>query len=196
MIIKKENSFRESLKKIKLQDVVYPGIFLIFFGIVIILFFFSTQFISKNINKGFYSEGNSTAEALNLEQYKLVAKKLGIVVNVPKEGEVTTIKVTPPVETVVTTIDKKAISIIVKNSTTKSGIATTLAKAIEDAGFNKPKTGNEATFYATTTVMIKVDQKDIESQLLDVVHKSYPEAIATTTVNTGVYDAIVVIGVK
>lgn len=196
MIIKKENSFRESLKKLKLQDVVYPGIFLIFFGIVIILFFFSTQFISKNINNVFYSEGNSTAEALNLEQYKLVAKKLGIVVNVPKEGEVTTIKVTPPAETVVTTIDKKAISIIVKNSTTKSGIATTLAKAIEDAGFNKPKTGNEATFYATTTVMIKADQKDIESQLLDVVHKSYPEAIATTTVGTGVYDAIVVIGVK
>lgn len=196
MIIKNENSFRESLKKLKLQDVVYPGIFLIFFGIVIILFFFSTQFISKNINKVFYSEGNSTAEALNLEQYKLVAKKLGIVVNLPKEGEVTTIKVTPPAETAVTTIDKKTISIIVKNSTTKSGIATTLAKAIEDAGFNKPKTGNEATFYATTTVMIKADQKDIESQLLDVVRKSYPEAIATTTVGTGVYDAIVVIGVK
>lgn len=196
MIIKKENSFRESLKKLRPQDVIYPGIFLIFLGIVIILFFFSTQFISKNINKVFYSEGNSTAEALNLEQYKLVAKKLGIVVNVPKEGEVTIIKVTPAADTAVTTINKKTISIIVKNSTTKTGIATTLAKAIEDAGFNKPKTGNEATFYATTTVMIKADQKDIESQLLDVVRKSYPEAIATTTVNTGVYDAIVVIGAK
>lgn len=195
MIIKTDKSFRELLKNIKPHDVVYPGILLAFSGIVIVMFFFATQFISKNINKIFYSEETATTEALNIERYKLVAKKLGIIVNIPKEGEATPTKVAPPVETAVATPDKKAITIIVKNSTKKTGVATTLAKALEDAGFNKPKTGNESQFYATTTVILKESQKGYGDMLLEIVRKTYPEAVSTTT-TTGATDAVVIIGLN
>lgn len=196
MIIKTDKSFRESLKNLKLQDIVYPGVLAVFFGIVFVLFFFATQFISKNINKIFYSEETGATQALNLEHYKLVAKKLGIVVNIPKEGEAVVVKVAPAVETATTTLDKKAITIIVKNSTAKKGVATTLAKLLEDAGFQKPKTGNESKLYATTTVLIKESRKDYESVLLEVVSKAYPDAVSTTTKETSVGDATVIIGTK
>lgn len=199
MIIKTNKSFRELLKNIKPQDVVYPGILLAFSGIVIIMFFFATQFISKNINKIFYSEEAGATEALNIERYKLVAKKLGIVVNIPKEGEATPVKVATvavaPVSTSTSALDKKTITIVVKNSTKKSGVASSLAKALEDAGFKKPQTGNESKFYATTTVILKESQKGYADMLLEIVRKTYPEAVATTT-TTGATDAVVIIGLN
>lgn len=196
MIIKTDKTFRESLKNIKLQDIVYPAIILVFIGVVFVIFLFATKFISKNINKIFYSESTNRAEALNIERYKLTAKKLGIVVTLPKEGDVTAVVTAPVVDTTTTTLDKKAITIIVKNSTKKTGVAGTLATSIENSGFNKPKTGNISQLYATTTVVLNEGKKAYEGLLLSVVRKSYPDAIATTTLNTGSTDVIVIIGVK
>lgn len=195
----KINSIRDTLKNIKPKDVVYPGILFVYIVLVAVVFFFATQFISKSINNVFYSTDAGDTEALNLEPYKLVAKKLGIVVSAPKDNEPPNqviVNDAPTIATSTPSLDKKAITIAVKNSTTKAGIASTLAKAIEGAGFKKPQTGNEATFYATTTVIMNEGKKEYADILLEVVRKSYPEAISTTTADTGSNDAIVVIGVK
>lgn len=201
MIIKIANLFREYIKNMRPRDIVYPGILVVFFGIIIVMFFFAAGFISKNVNKVFYFEESSASEALNLPQYELVAKKLNITVHTQSDGDLPVTEATQVVTAEVATsttvvLDKSTITIIVKNSTTKKGVATTLAKTFEDAGFKKPLLGNEPKFYATTTVLTRESKKDYESILLEVVRKSYPEAVSTTTADTGSADAIVVIGVK
>ncbi|MEK7148526.1 MAG: LytR C-terminal domain-containing protein [Patescibacteria group bacterium] len=198
MIIKPSNPFRAFLKTLKPRDVIYPSILVLFLGVVIILFFFGTQSISKNINKVFYSEENTAVQALDLKRYTLVAKKLNITVNIPKDGEQAVTKIEPVVQTASSTLAlaKKSITIIVKNSTKKSGAATTLAKLLEDAGFQKPKTGNEPKLYATTTVFIKESRKDYEASLLEVVRKAYPDAVSTTSKETTATDVTIIIGTK
>ena len=114
----------------------------------------------------------------------------------PKEGGALPVVVAPVATATTATLDKKAITIIVKNSTKKAGVASALAKSIGDNGFNKPTTGNESQLYATTTVLLKEGKKAYGALLLLVVRKSYPDAIAGTTVDTGSTDAVIIIGVK
>lgn len=189
----------ESLKKLKPLDFVYPGIFLLFFVVVIVVFSIAMQFISKNINKAFAPEDNTPSKSLNIEQYKLVSKRLNIELSqsnntvVPAETLITTEAVT---STTSPTIDKKSLTIIVRNSTPTSGVATTLAKTLEGSGFTKPQTGNEPKAYPVTTVIIK-GSKSVYSQLiLDAVRKIYPEAIVATTTEAAAFDATVIIGTK
>ena len=189
--------FVDKLRSIKPRDIVYPGSILVFFAIVGVLFFFSTGSISKNINKVFYTEDAGATEALNLERYRLTAKKLNIEVLIPKEGEAAS-PVVPTTETAVTktAIDKKTIAIAVKNSTKKSGIATTLANALETAGFSKPTTGNESKVYATTTIFLADSASTFGPEIVGVVMKSYPSAISTTTKASDYTETTIVIGTK
>lgn len=205
--MKKESPFIQSLKNIKPLDLVYPVVLVLFFGVVIGVFFSVMQFISQSINSAFSSEDSGSAQSLDFERYKLIAKKLNIPVAIPQEGMTNVVipetpATIPEVATttqatstpVAVVLDKRAITLAVKNSTPKKGVATTLAKALEDAGFQKPQTGNEPKSYATTTVLIKESKKEYESLLLEVVHKIYPSAIATTTKENTSSDAIIIIG--
>lgn len=197
----------QSLKNIKPLDLVYPGVLVLFFGVVIGVFFSVMQFISQSINSAFSSEDSGSAQSLDLERYKLIAKKLNIPVAIPQEGAtaVAIPEVPATVPEVATTtqatstpaavvLDKRAITLSVKNSTPKKGVATILAKALEDAGFQKPQTGNEPKSYATTTVLIKESKKEYGPLLLEVVRKIYPSAIAGTTTENTSSDAIIIIG--
>ncbi len=195
----------QSIKNIRPFDLVYPGALLLFFGFVIIVFFFAIRFISQNINRAFSSEDSGASQMLNIDRFKLTAKKLNIPVTIPQNGTVALeipVQETVPDTTsaaqatstlVATVLDKSAITIIVKNSTSKKGVAGTLAKSLEDSGFQKPQTGNESKLYATTTVLIKASKQAYEPLLLDTVRKTYPDAVATTT-ETGTVDATVIIG--
>ncbi len=198
MDTKNNISLRESLKKLKLQDFVYPSVIVIFLCVTIIVFFFATQFISKNINRIFTAEDVGKAQALNLDQYKLVAKKLNIVVaeeGVPVPEETTIIAPEAATSTpVVVSLDKESITITVKNSTAKKGVAATLAKLLENDGFQKPKTGNESKLYATTTILLKESKSSYGSLLLETVHKSYPSATLATAPETNAFDATIIIG--
>ncbi len=197
----------QSLKNIKPLDLVYPGVLVLFFGVVIGVFFYAMQFISQSINSAFSPEDSGTSQSLDLERYKLIAKKLNIPVKIPQDGVAAVAVPEVPVivpEVATTTqatstpvaivLDKRAITIVVKNSTPKKGVATSLAKALEDAGFQKPQTGNEPKSYATTTVLIKESKSEYEALLLEVVRKIYPKAIATTTTESASSDATVIIG--
>ncbi|MBI5401163.1 MAG: LytR C-terminal domain-containing protein [Candidatus Yonathbacteria bacterium] len=199
MIIKKNISVLELLRTLKPRDLIYPGILVLFFGIILVVFFFTMQFISKNINKAFSPEENAPSQALDIEKYKLVAKKLNIAVT-PASN--TAVPAEIPVAEAATTStpaaapDKQSITIIIKNSTSKKGVATTLAKALENGGFAKAQTGNEQKPYATTTLFLKESKSAYGAILLEEIRKTYLNAVLATTTEGAVFDAMIIIGVN
>ncbi|KKU82184.1 MAG: hypothetical protein UY07_C0002G0041 [Parcubacteria group bacterium GW2011_GWA1_47_8] len=209
MDIKKNTSVLiESLKKIKYQDLIYPGIFMFFFIIILIIFLFAVQFISKNMNKVFSSESDSPAQVLNREDYESIAKKLNIKV-LDTEEQTTTASIETAVAVTTNSevaevatssasqvLDKRSITIVVQNSTAKAGAATILAKALEDGGFTKPKTGNADKLYATTTIFIKESRSNYTASLLEEIKKIYPAVVATTTPESTPFDATIIIGTR
>lgn len=199
----------ESLKKVRAKDLVYSGILVFFIAVVAIIFFISTRFISQSINKVFSNEGGEGVQALDLARYTLIAKKLGITVNTPSENtgvpalatpfpEPTPpeISPTPTTTTATPVLDKQSITIMVRNSTAKAGVAGILAKNLKDAGFSTPKTGNEKTTTAVTTILVKESKRDYVSLLLTEVIKVYPDTITTTAPESAPFDATIIIGGK
>ena len=189
----------ESLKKTKPVDFVYPGIFILFLGTTAVLFSLASQSISKNINKAFSVEQGDDTQSLDLARYALVAKKLNIAVDTAQKNA--DISPVTQAETPATApvsapkpLDKKAITINVLNSTTKKGVASEIASALVSAGFSAPKTGNEQKAFTVTTVFVKKSKYDYMPSLLESIVKNYPEAVATTTPESAVYDATIIIG--
>lgn len=199
MIIKKPIPILEALKKLKPADFIYPGIFVFFLCIVLVVFFTTMQFISKNINSALAPEESGASQALDIEKYRLVAKRLNIEATpasiVVAQAEIPTAQAIAT-NTNAVALDKKSLSIVVKNSTSKSGVATVLAKSLEDNGFTKPQTGNEPKQYATTTILLKESKGAYGAVILEVVHKIYPAAIVATTTEPASADATIVIGVR
>lgn len=185
---------KEMFKKFKKEDYLYLGIIIIFLIVIVIIFSYSVSFISKNINQVFYSENIQATDGLNLDQYNLVVKKMNLSTE-NKNTDVTNIVTipTPIVTPEKITLDKHAIVIKILNGTTKKGLASALAKSISSEGFIVAKTGNEKTDYSTTTLIIKENKSEFTSTLLDILHKSYPQAIATTTAS-GDIDVLIIIG--
>jgi len=186
---------------IKPKDLVYPAIILFFIIIVGILFSVAIKFITKNFNDAFSGTIVTERSTLNMENYTTVAKKLGISIE-PQKGDI----VNGSEETTATTtedfvveteeiLDKKSITIRILNSTIKKGIAGSLAQALEDDGFAKATTGNEKKRYSTTTIFINEAKLGYEEFILDIVQKTYPDAIATTT-SASDYDVVIIIGAR
>jgi hypothetical protein len=198
----KDMKIIESLKQIRPKDLIYSGILVLFMVIVGVLFFVSTRFISQNINKVFSTEGAEGVQALDLARYMLVAKKLGIEVSTPSEGVAVPTAVIPtpttltPTVQAVATLDKKTLTIEVRNSTAKKGAASALAKSLTDAGFTTPATGNENTLYPATTILVKESKRDYAPLILAEVSKAYPDAVTATTTESAAFDVTVIIGGK
>ena len=196
----KDMKIIESLKQIHPKDLIYSGILVLFMVIVGVLFFISTRFISQNINKVFSSEGAESVQVLNLERYQLIAKKLGITVSMSSENTSASTPAAPapevPVVPTTAALDKQALTIMILNSTTKKGVAGTLAKTLESAGFAAPTTGNEKTPYAKTTILVRESKYDYATPLLETVLNSYPGAFATTTPESALFDATIIIGAE
>lgn len=191
------DNLRTGISGIKPKDLIYPGIILALIIIVAILFFLVAGFISKNINNAFSGDMGGESSSLNMANYNLVAGKLGISTEtqkgatvIPDEKETTATAETAPA------VDKSELTINILNSTTKSGIATTLSKALQTAGFAKATTGNEKKTYANTTIFIKESRASFGPALLEEVKKTYPGAVATTTADTAPFDATIIIGSK
>ncbi|OGI63094.1 hypothetical protein A2818_01625 [Candidatus Nomurabacteria bacterium RIFCSPHIGHO2_01_FULL_40_12] len=199
----------QKIKSTKLSDFIYSGVIFLLVIIVIISFSYSTNFIVKNINKIFSPEDTGGAQALNMENYLLVVKKLNLPLNTQKEdtpentNTLIVEPVIPPVEdTIIPTpapiveLDKKSITINILNSTAKKGVASTLAKTLEDAGFSKAETGNEKKSYDLTTIIVSDAKKEYAPLVLEVVSKSYPKAVTETATATGEtkFDVTIIIG--
>lgn len=197
---------QEKALTLKPRDLVYPGIILVIIIIICILFYSATQFITKNINDAFSSGNGGSSSSLNMENYALVAKKLGISIESKSgNGAVATLtNETSAGNNIVATtttqepqvLDKKSITLTILNSTKQKGVASTLAQALETAGFAKATTGNQSKLIATTMVLIKESKVSFSPALLEEVQKLYPSATATTTAETSAFDATIIIGSK
>lgn len=193
-------TFIASVKKMGPSDFFYPGILLVFFIITFVIFLVATGFISKNINRAITSEEQVRSYSLNIEDYSLVAKRLHIASSTGVTNG--TGAAAQPIETTTTTaiqgepstLDKTRLSITILNSTAKKGVAGTLAKTLETAGYAKSTTGNEKTPYRTTTVMVKERMSAYSSLILEEVRKHYPNAVASTTPETAPFDVTIIIG--
>lgn len=192
---------RDSVSEVNPKDLIYPGIVFLFAIIVGVIFILATGFIAKSIDTAFSGDTGEGSSSLNMENYTLVAKKLGISVEAKKEAPTTPVATTTPAEQPATTtttqvLDKKAFTLNILNSTGKGGLAGTLATSLESAGFAKAKTGNEKTLYATTTVAIKESKSALGPSLLEIIRKTYPDAVSTTSTETASFDVIITIGTK
>ena len=136
-----------------------------------------------------------------------MAKKLNLPLNTQKEdtpentNTLIVEPVIPPVEdTIIPTpapiveLDKKSITINILNSTAKKGVASTLAKTLEDAGFSKAETGNEKKSYDLTTIIVSDAKKEYAPLVLEVVSKSYPKAVTETATGETKFDVMIIIG--
>ena len=191
---------RDSVSGLKPKDLIYPGIVLLFAIIVGVIFILATGFIAKNIDTAFSGDTGEDSSSLNMENYTLVAKKLGISTEIRKEATSVSVETSVPSEPRATSttqvLDKKVLTLSILNSTSKSGIAGALATSLELAGFAKAKTGNEKTLYATTTVAIKESMSALGSSVIEIVKKTYPEAVSTISPETALFDVIITIGAK
>lgn len=201
-------NLRATMSEVKPKDLIYPAIVLFFIVIIGIFFSIAIKFITKNFNDIFSGSIVTERNALNMANYTLVAKKLGIsiepqksdIINVPEESVVTATTTTATItaDIIVETeeiLDKKSITISILNSTTKGGTAGVLAQALEADGFAKATTGNEKEQYATTTIFINEDKLGYKEIILDTVQKTYPNAIITTT-SAGKSDVVIIIGAR
>lgn len=210
--------FSKILTKMKSTDFIYLYVAFIFFIIVFILFLNSTNFIITNVNKIFSPTNDGNTQALNMENYSLVEKRLNLPVNSISENTtqntpvvepipvvdntVTTpviVPVTPVVENIPTpaptpVLDKKSITINILNTTSEKGVAATLAKAMETAGFSTATTGNDKKVYALTTILIKDSKKDYTSLVEEIVKASYPKAVTDINPETSSFDVVIMIG--
>lgn len=114
----------------------------------------------------------------------------------PTEASTTTPETTKATTTTATsTLNKSSVTLTILNSTPTTGLASALAKKVTAAGFNEPKTGNQKTKLATTTIYIKDTKKDFGPSIKEAVHTLYPSVvIGTTTPKETETDIIIVIG--
>ena len=184
----------ESLKNLKHEDYAYISMLAVFFTLVGITFFLSVNFLSHNINKVFTVEIQEPAHGLNMENYMLVAKKLGLSIPTEQERNLPQASKASQATSTTTVLDKQSLIIKVLNGTTKVGVASALSKSLTNGGFSVLKTGNDDYSYATTTIVIQESKAVYLPSLLAIVRKSYPDTYATTTEKTTAYDVVITIG--
>ncbi len=194
-------TLRDIISETKPRDFVYLGIIVLFLIIVGILFYLAAQFIAKNINSAFSTDVGGEESSLNMANYTLVAKKLGITIQEGASNALSPAATSTLQEPVANTVneqvfDKKSLSINILNSTAKKGAATILSQAIEASGFTKAVTGNGTKVYPITTIIIREGRTSFAPALLESVKKIYPSAIATTTTNSASFDVTIIIGSK
>ena len=172
----------------------------------------------------FLSDEKVNTPSFDIERYKSVAKKLNLpLTNVTEDQTIETPQVestlpqneptpdnsiintentTPPAQPVsipTPELNKQAVTIGIFNSTTKKGIASTLAQALFDSGFSMAFTGNEKQPYASTTIFIKESKKEYLPFVQEAIAKSYPK-VATKMIaddpNKIEFDVRIVIGKK
>jgi hypothetical protein len=173
----------KKLKPISQEGLIYALIFVLYATVLILVFISATKFLSKAINVALSNPAGSDIEAkygqLDLENYALIAKKLGLQKSTPASPAVilpavileasstpeiattspelvsTTVVpeiTTPIIEPQIIEVKPK---IVVINSTIKSGLAAQLKNKLEAAGYSVIRTGNSKPSLTSTVIKIK-----------------------------------------
>lgn len=197
----KIKNIQNKLSKISKRDLIYPGVIIVFFIIISIIFYVSVKFLTKNINDAFWGGSEVSTTLLNTENYNIIAKKLNIETsnkntntstlnNVSHAEEVETQQPSSPI------IDKNSVTITILNSTTKAGLAGALATQFKSIGFEQTTAGNESKAYTTTTIRIKESIATIGPTIIEEVKKTYPNTTIETAPETADFDVTIIIGSK
>lgn len=185
-----------AIKTMKPRDFIYTGISFVFLGIVITVFLFSLEFISKNINRVFTIPETGNTLSLDVARYNLVAKKLNIPTNTSSEPSLGYSATSTNISATSTILKKSTVTILILNSTQKQGVASTLAKKLKDIGFTNITTGNEKIPQTLTTILVRENQRDYADAILESISKAYPTAQISTTTKQTKSDIIITIGGK
>lgn len=203
------------LKKIKIKNIVYPAISAAFLIVALWLFISFSSFLIKSVDKVFSAPEQGEIESrlikINLEDFDVVAKKLGIVSEpaiieptretaAPEQQIQETAQVPESEQTPSTPVieDKSIIKIQVLNSVKTAGLAANLKSQLETAGFQNIKTGNQS---AEEPVSLIKTKKSFENSLLlneikEIILKKYQLDALQMIDETSEFDAIIVIGKK
>lgn len=212
-MLNNNNNFKEKIKKLKPKGFIYPAVSAVFFAAILWTFISAAGFISKAINKIFTAGSEGAVESqivkVDLDNYYLVAKKLGLNTEPPNEE-------TPPVETpavetqqITTTtepivppqeeiIDKSAVKIQILNSSGVKGLAAELKTLFSDNGFTAVETGNQSKAEETTLLKIKAAKQNsrLAEELKNIVASKYSSVETQTLDEQSAFDAVVIIGKK
>lgn len=186
----------ETKKKIEIIDFIYLGVISVFIIITIILFFYSTNLIVKNINKIFVQNVETNHNALEKERYSLVEKKLNLPVNnvIVENIEIQKDTTKDIVKTENNVIDNKSLIINILNGARKAGVASSMSLSLEAVGFSKATTGDSKTVYPITTILIKDSKKDYKESIEKIVKKLHPKAITKANPEQSSFDIIIIVG--
>lgn len=197
-------TFEDLKTKVKSGKLTYPAITVAFAGIVLIFFIMTSNFITRSIKASLdldYQSIESRLLKFDRENYLFVAKRLGIDTQVIEEAPKTPRDAEPqPQEPALLPEEKSLIKISILNSTKTSGLASTLEKELETAGFAISNTSNQATIEQTTIIRLKQSAslafpKSIE-ELKEIVDRTYEIGTGSTIPESEDYDIIVIIGAK
>jgi len=199
------NTIIDFFKRTPLSKFTYPVILV--FGVlcIIIIFVFSTRFLTQEINRAFVINAAGDSFSIDLVHYKLVAHKLGLPESiaatstplsvVPPTPVVATSTPTPSVATTTPPLDKSAITLAVYNATSVAGLAGKTKDTLVVAGFVVTKTGN-AKAQSQNSIVLKKSAEAYLPLLREALGTSFANATVTTAPADAPYDAIITVGVK
>lgn len=197
MLINKNN---RPIKKINKDGIIYALIFILYTAVAGLIFVYAINFLKTAINTALSTPNNTEIEnrygQLDLNNYSLVANKLGLKKNsqLSTTNEITaesvatsTIELAPEIiatttPEVISTMntstetasavkaEEKRPTIIVTNSTLKSGLAASLKNKLTAAGFTVLNTGNSRPALGITTIKVK-ESVSPESVYLNEIKK-------------------------
>jgi hypothetical protein len=217
----------KKLKPISQEGLIYALVFVLYAAIVILIFISATKFLSKAINAALSNPAGSAIEAkyaqLDLENYTLIAKKLGLQKSTPITPEAVTAPsvileasstpiiaattlpeiiptTTPEISTPVITpsVIEARPKIVVINSTTKSGLAAQLKSKLISAGYSVIRTANSKPSLTNTVIKVKasVNQDSTYlSEIKKIVALNYDFVIDTLALDSD-HEVEIIIGNK
>ncbi|MBI5817119.1 MAG: LytR C-terminal domain-containing protein [Candidatus Yonathbacteria bacterium] len=169
------------------------------------MYILSANFISKNINRVFITEEDAASGLTRLDtgNYLPVATKLGIPTGAPQKtsqeipsqtaagGETSTgsTEASAP-------LNKALLKIAVYNGTNTAGLAGSLKKLLETAGFVVTETGNKKKESELTIIKIKESKKSALSELQNALKGHYAIGDSLTLDEDDAFDVVIVIGGK
>lgn len=190
------NKNLEEKKTIKKEGVIYALVFVLYTLVFILIFSYAVKFLSTTINDTLSEPTGAVIEdkygELNLEDYSLIANKLGLEKSIniapivePEIASTSTtteiastslpeITVEPfiPLTEKPVALEQKP-TIIITNSTLKSGLAATLKNKLSN--YTVISTGNSRPSLAITTIKVK-NSINLDSTYLAEIKKIVDES--------------------
>lgn len=201
------NTLKNFFKNTPLSKFIYPAILLLCALGIIVVFIFSTRFLTQEINRVFTLNTIDNSFSIDLANYKRVAHKLGLPeeitgtpASLPETASSTPItieNISASSTAVASTpaLDTGAITIAVYNATSASGLAGKTKNTLVAAGFVVAKTDN-AKAQTANTIALKESALKYLPLLHEALGTSFSNATVITAPTDAPYDAVITVGEK